>query len=256
MKLFGAGAGDARIPNPCSGNILSKYGRDFRPRFQAPTFVSPKLLSVDDIHASPRKKQKRDHGGIERKWEAAVADMRLDAGEIMAGSDSSEDFPEVGDMFKHLTTPVLAPVFSQSISAPSKLDNLASNGSKTGRPKGTRKRRRRSSASDGGHGIALEVEDEEEMDLPGELVLARDKAATTVSYWPGKLLASIPPATRKQPRKFTIMWLDGTTQDIPRSWFYRVEDDGFAVCKVSTIRCIAVAVLLLFIVKALIGYFF
>lgn len=80
---------------------------------------------------------------------------------------------------------------------------------------------------------------DEEMDIPGELVLARDKASTTVSYWPGQLLAYIPPATRKQEPKFTVMWLDGMTQNIPRSWFYRMEDDGFTVCKVSTIRCIA-----------------
>ncbi|KIM48648.1 hypothetical protein M413DRAFT_34897, partial [Hebeloma cylindrosporum] len=71
------------------------------------------------------------------------------------------------------------------------------------------------------------------MDIPGELVLARDKAATTVCYWPGQLLAYIPPTTRKQQAKYTIMWLDGTTQDIPRSWFYAMEDDGFAVCKLG-----------------------
>ena len=73
------------------------------------------------------------------------------------------------------------------------------------------------------------------IDIPGELVLARDKASTTVSYWPGRLQAYIPPATSKQQAKFTIMWLDGTTQDIPRTWFYRVEEDGFASCKVSMI---------------------
>lgn len=168
--------------------------------------------------------------------------MRLDAGEVTAGSDSSEDFPEVGDMFKHLTTPAPASSLSQFISAPSKLNSLAS-----GRANRTGKRRQRSSASDDGRRIALMVEDEEdawkpppphdEMDIPGELVLARDKAATTVSYWPGQLVAYIPPATRKQQAKYTVMWLDGKTQDIPRSWFYRMEDDGFAACKVSAIRC-------------------
>ena len=247
MKLFGAGAGDARIPNPCSGNILSKYDRNFRLRFQTLTFAFPNPLSeLDDVFASPRKRQKRDHGATKQRWEAAVAEMRSDAGEVVAGSDSSEDFPEVGDMFKHLTTPAPASSLSQPISAPLKLNSLASNGSKTGRANGTRKKRRRSSASDDGCRIALMVEDEEDswkppprdddMEIPGELVLARDKAATAVSYWPGRLLAYIPPATRKQQAKYTVMWLDGATQDIPRSWFYRMEDDGFTVCKVSGLR--------------------
>jgi hypothetical protein len=246
VKLFGAGAGDARIPNPCSGNILSKYDRNFRLRFQTLTFVFPNPLSeLDDVLASPRKRQKRDHGATKQRWEAAVAEMRSDAGEVTAGSDSSEDFPEVGNMFKHLTTPARASSLSQFISTPWKLNSLPSNGSKTG----TRKKRRRSSASDDGRRIALAVEDEEDswkppprdddMEIPGELVLAREKAATTVSYWPGQLLAYIPPATRKQQAKYTVMWLDGTRQDIPRSWFYRMEDDGFTVCKVSALwlRC-------------------
>ena len=81
---------------------------------------------------------------------------------------------------------------------------------------------------------------DDDMDIPGELVLARDKAAMTVSYWPGRLLAYIPPATRKQQPKYTVMWLDGMTQDIQHSWFSRMEGHRFIVCKVSMIQCIAV----------------
>ena len=264
MKLFGTGAGDARIPNPCSGNILSKYDRNFRLRFQTLTFVFPNPPSeLDDVLATPRKRQKRDHSATKQRWEAAVAEMRSDAGEVAANSDSSEDFPEVGNMFKHLTTPAPPSSLSKSISAPWKLNSLPSNSSKTERGNGTRKKRRRSSASDDGGRIALVVEDEEDcwkppprdddMEIPGELVLAREKAATTVSYWPARLLAYIPPATRKQQAKYTVMWLDGTRQDIPRSWFYRMEDDGFTVCKVS-----ALGLRLLFspIVKVLIRFTF
>jgi len=170
--------------------------------------------------------------------------MRLDAGEVVADSDSSEDFPEVGDMFKHLTTPGPASL-SQPVSAPLKSNTMTQNDHKIGTTNGSGKRKRRSSAGDEGRKMALVMKEEDfweppalddGMTIPGELVLARDKASTNVSYWPGQLQAYIPPATRKQQAKFTVMWLDGATQDIPRSWFYRVEDDGFASCKVSTIQ--------------------
>lgn len=75
---------------------------------------------------------------------------------------------------------------------------------------------------------------DDEMQIPGKLVMARDKALKIVSYWPGRLLAYIPPPTREQESKYTVM----VRQGIPRSCFYTMKDDGFTVCRVSTTRCI------------------
>jgi hypothetical protein len=69
------------------------------------------------------------------------------------------------------------------------------------------------------------------LDIPGELVLAREKNGSTV-YWPAKLEEYVCPQGPRQKPKYRVEFLDRSTMAIPRNWFYTSEEPEFATCKV------------------------
>ena len=71
-----------------------------------------------------------------------------------------------------------------------------------------------------------------EYDIPGELVLARDRVNAT-QYWPAKILEYIPPKHRKQKARYKVLFFDHTIKDITEDMFFTDTQDGFATCKVG-----------------------
>ncbi|KAF8163660.1 hypothetical protein B0H34DRAFT_795339 [Crassisporium funariophilum] len=228
ISLFGDGFERTDIKSPCAQNMLSKLDTIERLRFKTPTFVSSSTDSSDtNILASPRKKRKIDRKVIEKKWHAAVHEMMLD-GEEQAGSDY---LPGVGEAFN--SNWLFGPSPSGAISAPAKLSSTETPASVKKPGKGKRKRRESDEETDFEDDFWESPPLEEDIEMPGELVLARDKASKNVDYWPAQITDYIPPANRRQQAKFTVTWLDTSTSNIPRDWFYRTHEDGFALCKLG-----------------------
>jgi hypothetical protein len=168
--------------------------------------------------ASPRKKLKRDRGAIEKQWEAAVWEMIQD-GEEQAGSDH---LPGIGEAFNYhfdaisSTTAVATPaVDSRNIKGKNK-------------EKGKRKR----ACESDDEGFWEPSPPDVGLDIPGELVLGRERASKTSAYWPAKIKDYVPPTKRTEQGKYTVVWLDASEQNIPRGWFYTTDEDGFALCTV------------------------
>ena len=206
------------IETPSAKNILSKLDMLGRPRFAKPTFLSPSSISLNEPTASPRKKVKRDHGDlgdIEKKWEAAVSEMIQD-GEEQAGSDH---LPDIGEAFNY-----------QFDVSPAASFNVVHNVGKGSSSKGKGKRKRTCDSEDE---VFWEPPPADaSLDIPGELVLGREKASKTSAYWPAKIKDYVPPTKRTEQGKYTVIWLDASEQNIPRDWFYTTDEDGFAFCTV------------------------
>lgn len=75
---------------------------------------------------------------------------------------------------------------------------------------------------------------DETLEIPGELVLAREKKMYT-DYWPAKLLEYIPPSNPKQHPRYKAQFYDGEVKNIDADWFYTQLDKGFGTCKVRLI---------------------
>ena len=69
-------------------------------------------------------------------------------------------------------------------------------------------------------------------DLPGELVLAREKRSSR-EHWPAKLLEYIPPPDRHRKPKYKAYFFDGIIKDIEKDMFFTFGDEGFKTCMVS-----------------------
>ncbi|EAU88657.1 hypothetical protein CC1G_01030 [Coprinopsis cinerea okayama7 len=75
--------------------------------------------------------------------------------------------------------------------------------------------------------------------IPGELVLARTNQVSLKEYWPAQVLAYIPPKVRgnvKEERRYKVKFLDNIQMDIPRSYFFTEEEDGFGLCKMGKVE--------------------
>ena len=202
------------IETPSAKNILSKLDMIGRPRFAKPTFVSSSSISSNEPTASPRKKLKRDHGDIEKHWQTAVSEMIQD-GEEQAGSDH---LPDIGEAFNYHFD--VSPTTS-----PTGLPDMGK-----GRSKGKGKRKRTCDSDD--EGFWEPPPADPSLEIPGELVLGREKASKTCPYWPAKIKDYVPPTKRMEQGKYTVIWLDASEQNIPRDWFYTTDEDGFVTCTV------------------------
>ncbi|KAL1944776.1 hypothetical protein VTO73DRAFT_3206 [Trametes versicolor] len=70
------------------------------------------------------------------------------------------------------------------------------------------------------------------LEIPGELVLAREGRART-QYWPAKLLEYLKPKSEKQRPRYRALFFDGTVLQIEPDWFWTTADDEFGTCKMG-----------------------
>ncbi|SJL12169.1 uncharacterized protein ARMOST_15590 [Armillaria ostoyae] len=198
------------VEHPCSENVLSLTDSLGRNRFNEPVFLPPS--AIGDLEGSPRKKQKTDRGDIGSRWQAALHKMLQEKEEE---EDQDDNLPEIAFALSVRSTHASAP------GSPSR-----------------RKKQTWTSISDTDEAEDLELWDvpsaDPELDIPGELVLAREKADLNLSYWPGKVLEYVPPVSRNQKAgKYKVLYLDGTTRTIPRTWFHCLGDEEFGTCKLG-----------------------
>lgn len=73
-----------------------------------------------------------------------------------------------------------------------------------------------------------------EYDIPGELVLSKDKANST-QYWPAKILEYVPPKHRKQKPRYKVLFFDHTVKDVTEDMFFTESHDAFGTCKVQCV---------------------
>ncbi|OBZ65742.1 hypothetical protein A0H81_14293 [Grifola frondosa] len=69
-------------------------------------------------------------------------------------------------------------------------------------------------------------------DVPGELVLAREKRSFT-QYWPAKLVQYIKPTHPKQKPRYKVLFYDNKVRILDPSMFYTSTDDEFASCNLG-----------------------
>ncbi|KAJ3977074.1 hypothetical protein EV361DRAFT_148361 [Lentinula raphanica] len=215
------------INNPSVNNIRSLADSFGRPRFDSPS-ASRRITSV---HESPKKKQKHDLSTANADWQAAVCEILRDK------EDEDDGLPPIEFALSAASRFASASASQSTVPSPKKIAKMP------GKPK------TKSFSDDNGEfgeSGALVGNDsdwdpseaDDMLDIPGELVLARDRPDKKVAHWPAKLLAYIPPAKahgkarRKEPR-YRILFLDDTQQDVPRSWFYACYEREFGTCEMG-----------------------
>ncbi|KAK0211213.1 hypothetical protein DFS33DRAFT_1298206 [Desarmillaria ectypa] len=205
------------IEHPCSENVLSLTDSLGRNRFNEPVFSPPS--AIDDMEGPPKKRRKTNRDDMRSRWHDA---LRLMLREIEEEEDEKDDLPDIAFALSVRSAHTSAPA------SPSKMEKQAG-----------------FSISD-----TDEVEDLEswevpgadpELDIPGELVLAREKADVQLSYWPAKVMEYVPPVSRNQKAgKYKVLYLDGVVRTIPRTWFHCLGDEEFGTCKLGVFESTAV----------------
>ncbi|KIK57727.1 hypothetical protein GYMLUDRAFT_45897 [Collybiopsis luxurians FD-317 M1] len=209
--ISGSSVSSIRARKPSCKNILSLTDSLGRPRFD--TFSSARIPA--SVLGSPRKKAKRDTSNTEAKWQAAV-------GEILRAKEDQDDG---------------LPPIEFALSAASRFASAKTSSRRNDKGKG------KLSIDN------FEAEDSDEIDwdppepdellqIPGELILAREKSDKNALYWPARLLAYVPPPrlkgkSRPKEPKYKIVYLDDTDKEVPRSWFYACHEPEFATCQMG-----------------------
>ncbi|KAK0211796.1 hypothetical protein IW262DRAFT_1414498 [Armillaria fumosa] len=205
------------VEHPCSENVLSLTDSLGRNRFNEPVFSPPSAFG--DLDGSPRKKQKTERGDMRSRWQAALHTMLQEKEEE---EDQDDNLPDIA--------------FALSV--------RSTHASASGSPSRWKKQAR-TSISDTDEAEDLDLWDvpsaDPGLDIPGELVLAREKADLNLSYWPGKVLEYVPPVSRNQKAgKYKVLYLDGATRTVPRTWFHCLGDEEFGTCKLGEFKSTAV----------------
>ncbi|KAF9075199.1 hypothetical protein BDP27DRAFT_1315668 [Rhodocollybia butyracea] len=214
-----------RIQNPSVHNILSLTDSLGRPRFN--TSSSDTSTSFSN---SPKKKLKRSLPTIEANWQDAVC-------EILRAKEEEEDDG--------------LPPIEFALSAASRFASASaaqSTATSPKRSKGKGKAKSQIQAKSYSDEEVIEVDElesdwdapepDELLDIPGELVLARDKADRNVAHWPAKVLAYLPPPkpkgkSRHKEPKYRVLFLDDTQKEVAREWFYASHEPEFGTCQVG-----------------------
>ncbi|KAJ3999164.1 hypothetical protein F5050DRAFT_1805302 [Lentinula boryana] len=214
------------IQNPSADNILSLTDSLGRPRFGS-TSARRKPMSV---FGSPKKKQKHALSAANPNWQAAVCEILRDK------EDEDDGLP-----------PIEFALSAASRFASASASQGANSSKRHTRTTGKPKWKERDSddnetvdqnASEGNVSDWDPPEADEMLDIPGELVLARNRADRKIAHWPAKLLAYIPPLkpkgrSRQKEPKYRVLWLDDTKQEVPRSWFYACHEPEFGTCEMG-----------------------
>lgn len=157
------------------------------------------LHSRNSVNSTSKKPRPVDPSYV-KNWEIAVATVNELQG------DDDDDFPDISSVVPGSTK------FTSLTSPPS---------SKAGPSRITKPKKAR-----------LPVDPL--LTIPGELVFAREMASEFTDYWPARIEAVLDEVGRHTEPKYTVLYCDTTSKDIPRSWFYSQHDKGFTTCKVSS----------------------
>ncbi|TFK30246.1 hypothetical protein FA15DRAFT_663629 [Coprinopsis marcescibilis] len=220
VRLFGETPRVVLIENPCAENVLSYQSPHSSKRFSS--YEAARHRS-SGRSASPRKRQKVADPD-KNAWENACRLME-DAIEFEAytDADAEDDLPEIADV---LTAPLL--------SAKAKV--------KPSEKKKPRQKPKEASVEldDGSDwsdfDLAAPPSADSNLSIPGELVLARVFKKSLTEYWPAKLKEYIPPQGRNKVARYKVQFFDGIEDEIPRSYFYTQEEEGFGICKMGLIN--------------------
>lgn len=209
------------IHEPSEGNIVPKLDVLGRWRYQSPTFIPPQEIAL-----SPRKKhgneceEQNRREELEGRWKNAVIEMK----QTEEAEQDSDYLPDIGEISSW-------PTSGLSLSQGSSKQPAVN-------PHGRRKGKRKQEEAPEDDNWMPPPPDES-LQIPGELILGRENpgrgasAVHNMAHWPAKILAYHPPKHPKQQSKYLVKWLDGTEGEIPRACFYTVDEEEFAICKVS-----------------------
>lgn len=222
VKLFGHSSRTVTIEEPCLHNICSR-NRKYSLRFDSyeAALQTPANRGASNAGGgSPRKKQKLEDEN-KAAWDDALREMQ----EAFLDSD---DLPDAMEALSAMS----------ALSRTGTSATITHNGNANGKGmfgRGKQKRRLSEVRSD----LSEEEEQEHEpplenesLEIPGELLLARSAKTSLNEFWPAKLLEYIPPKKKEKEGKYRIVFLDTTQEVIPRKFFYTQNEDGYLTCKV------------------------
>ncbi|KAI0362547.1 hypothetical protein OH77DRAFT_1515775 [Trametes cingulata] len=215
------------VPNPSPSNVRS-IAQNGRMRFDEANY-RPGGRQRDSVHASPRKKRKLD---LDAAWG--------EARELMLRADEAQG----GELAR--TSGLGTAGKSGKKCGRRKLDAFPSleGQARKGKGKGKARNKGDDSGSDdpSDSDAGLDVFEPSStwrapsvnplLDIPGELVLAKEGKART-QYWPAKLLDYVKPTRPSQRPKYKVLFFDGTILQIEPDWFWTTADDEFATCKLG-----------------------
>ena len=204
---------DVPISDPSEPNVKDASSGLF---FTTSTFMNRTKEEEDaslSTSASPKKKRKMElEENVEKRWLDAVAKMDSYKGGGDSGGEESNDEEELG---------------MSSSPSPSNMKKRQGNGEGREVP------------PPGEDDDWTPPEADDTLEIPGELVIARDKQSSN-TYWPAKILAYVPPPRPKTKNrkghaegKYRVLYLDRSEKDIVRAWFCAPTDPGFGHCVVS-----------------------
>lgn len=195
------------IHSPSPSNILPvAFGGTLR--FNETNFRRSGQTTM--AHESPKKKQKSD---LEARWRTA-RDLML-----KADQDDNDGLPMLLSSYVGTDSPSSSRIAARARTTGKQERTGEQTLSDAGSPVKSRERAWRAPSCDPTY------------DLPGELVLAKEKKTRT-QYWPARLLRYLKPENPKQKPKYEVEFFDGEILQLEPNLFYTTLDKGFNTCKV------------------------
>ncbi|KAJ6622865.1 hypothetical protein B0H10DRAFT_1944195 [Mycena sp. CBHHK59/15] len=208
VKLYGKiGNGSVTVKAAHAGNVLPLVTSKEAIRFTTPCHV----MSLD--LTSPKKRQKLDKSGLERRWYVALSEVVHDVQE--------NEMPSI--LFLNSVRGVRA----LAASSPEPADSVRA------QHKGKGKAPAKDEPPDAESLRWSPPPPDSSLTIPGELVLAHDAKRNKTIYWPARILEYLPPAKPGLPGRYAIQWIDLTQCALPRTAFFAYEDAGFGTCKLG-----------------------
>ncbi|KZT70075.1 hypothetical protein DAEQUDRAFT_756501 [Daedalea quercina L-15889] len=197
------------VASPSASNILSMLSHRGKVRFSEENYKTAIGATAAATSArSPRKRRKLD---IDTRWKEARELM------LQEDEDANEGLPVL--LSSHFSRDASFSVKAPSASGGKPIEEIIL--SDDDDLPGPREKRWRPPPRD----LNLEI--------PGELVLAKEKKMYT-EYWPAKLLEYIPPTHPRQRPRYKALFYDGIIKNIDADWFFSVWDNKNLVkCKLG-----------------------
>ncbi|KAI0345095.1 hypothetical protein BDW22DRAFT_1353961 [Trametopsis cervina] len=190
-----------------SSNLVRPFcARPHQLRFSQRTYSSASILE-QVFNPTPRKKQKTTQADLDRRWNEAKNLM------LKRFQDMNDGIPLHVSHFIRDDTPSVVgqPDFEQ------------------------RNETREPSATPSSGSADIETwAPESPYDIPGELVLAKEKRSNT-QYWPAKLMRYFPPSKRGAKARYEVLFYDGKVMRLPddSDMFFNEVHPNFKNCRLG-----------------------